>query len=117
MALRFGNYCLRDERGKIFIVPPKRLLEECLNSSFDDLSISNIIFSSIEKATGERIVRSKGYNSSILYQWLEKKVWGDSRYQQHKKLKEEKWVKRREASKEAKSYAMEELYYLMNRKN
>ena len=116
MALRFSNYCLVDENGKTFFVSYEKLREECLNNSFTNLSISKIIFDAVTVVTGERIIRSKGYSNSLLYQWLEKSIWNDNRYQEEKNLREKIFHNKKEASAEQRIYELEELYYLKNRK-
>lgn len=116
MALRFSNYCLVDENGKTFFVSYEKLREECLNNSFTNLSISKIIFDAVTVVTGERIIRSKGYSNSLLYQWLEKSIWNDNRYQEEKNLREKIFHNKKEASAEQRIYELEEFYYLKNRK-
>ena len=116
MALRFSNYCLVDENGKTFFVSYEKLREECLKNSFCNLSISKIIFDAVAVVTGERIIRSKGYSNSLLYQWLEKSIWNDNRYQEEKNLREKIFHNKKEASAEQRIYELEEFYYLKNRK-
>lgn len=116
MALRFSNYCLVDENGKTFFVSYEKLREECLNNSFSNLSISKIIFDAVAVVTGERIIRTNGYSNSLLYQWLEKSIWNDNRYQEEKNLREKIFHNKKEASAEQRIYELEEFYYLKNRK-
>ena len=116
MALRFSNYCLVDENGKTFFVSYEKLREECLKNSFCNLSISKIIFEAVAVVTGERIIRTNGYSNSLLYQWLEKSIWNDNRYQEEKNLREKIFHNKKEASAEQRIYELEEFYYLKNRK-
>ena len=101
MALRFCDYCLRDENGKIFLISYRELREACLRNSFKDLSISNIIFETVNKLTGEKVIRRE-YSHCRMYLWLEKAIQSDVTYQA---IKSKAMAKRKcisDASKEQK---------------
>ena len=95
MAIRFGEHCLMDENGKVYLISYRELLEECLKHPFNTPSISTIIIETIKRLTGETIIGNR-YNDKPLYRWLEKKIQADSRYQQAKKEKREKDAKRKQ---------------------
>lgn len=85
MALRFCDYCLRDENGKIFLISYWELREACLRNPFKDLSISNIIFETVNRLTGEKVIRN-GYSHCGMYVWLEKAIQSDVTYQATKSM-------------------------------
>ena len=84
MAIKFGERCLIDENGKVFLISYRKLLAECLEHPFNTLSISSVVIETIEDMTGEHVIRKK-YNDKPLYRWLERHIQPDEKYQKFKK--------------------------------
>ena len=99
MALYFNERGLRYDDGKIFLISYQKLLEECLKHPYNTVSISAIIFSTVNSMTGKKIIKGK-YNQSKLYQWLEQQIRQDPRYIQAKQVKYEQDSMKRQYKKE-----------------
>lgn len=91
MSIRFTARGLRDENGKIFLVPYKELLEVCMYQQFYQRSISDIIYGALTEMTGEKVIKHQYKNQSKLYQWLEKNIRKSTKYvQTQAKMQEER---------------------------
>lgn len=99
MALRFTKSCLKDERGKVFLISYRSLLEECLKHPMEELSIYKCVCETIERLTGEKVIKY-AYNKSLLFRWLEKNIQKSDVYISRKKQLVQKGVKYRESVKE-----------------
>ena len=99
MALYFNEKGLRNDDGTIFLISYRELLNECLKHPYNTVSISEIIFGTIHKVTGMKIIK-KNYNKSKLYQWLEKRIRQDPRYIETKQIVFERDSRKRQLRKE-----------------
>ena len=79
MALRFTSISLEDENGNLYLISHDKLLQECLNHSYDTIKVSRIVMETICNMTGERVI-PRGYNQSRLFCWIESKIHKDPRY-------------------------------------
>lgn len=102
MALYFNDQGLQDEDGVFYPVSWQKVLEECLKHPFNTISVSIIIFESIEKVVREKVVRNN-YNQSMFYCWLERNVQADVRYNI---IKQEKIAKDNELRKARKKNSL-----------
>lgn len=101
MAIKFETRSLKDENGKVYLISYKKVLEECFKHPYDTISIATIVYETIEKMTGERIIGNM-HNGKPLYIWLEKHIKADERYQRQKELKVERDNRIREQRREYK---------------
>lgn len=86
MALYFNERGLHYEDGRLFLISYREILEECLKGPFKTVSISTIIFDTIRRMTGMKVIK-RNYNQSPVYRWLEKRISQDSRYKIAKQYK------------------------------
>lgn len=94
MALYFSTVGLIDENGKVYLISNRVLLEECLKNISNQIKVSVIVFETITKLTGEKVIK-RNYNQNKLFCWLENRIREDERYKTAKLKKMEECDKAR----------------------
>lgn len=88
--VRFIGPNLVDENGDIILIQYQDLLQATLQEEYTTFSVREIIFTGVEKATGQKVIINNDVRKSSLFNQLEDDILKDPKYQERRKASVQK---------------------------
>lgn len=88
--VRFIGPNLVDENGDIILIQYQDLLQASLQEEYTTFSVREIIFTGVEKATGQKVIINNDVRKSSLFNQLEDDILKDPKYQERRRASVQK---------------------------